>query len=46
MTHQVDAHLIETRLKSQALFSGYFLHAFQGTVVLPGQHPLHGVNAA
>jgi ADP-ribose pyrophosphatase len=35
MTHQVDAHLIETKLKSQELFSGHFLHAFRDTVVLP-----------
>jgi ADP-ribose pyrophosphatase len=31
----VDAHLIETKLKSQELFSGHFLHAFRDTVALP-----------
>jgi ADP-ribose pyrophosphatase len=35
MNNQVDAHLIETKLKSQALFSGHFLHAFRDTVALP-----------
>lgn len=35
MSNQVDAHLIETKLKSQALFSGHFLHAFRDTVALP-----------
>jgi ADP-ribose pyrophosphatase len=35
MTDQSDAHLIETKLKSQALFSGHFLHAFRDTVRLP-----------
>ena len=35
MTNQVDAHLIETKLKSEALFSGHFLHAFRDTVALP-----------
>lgn len=35
MTDQSDAHLIETKLKSQALFSGHFLHAFRDTVCLP-----------
>ena len=35
MINQVDAHLIETKLKSQALFSGHFLHAFRDTVALP-----------
>jgi ADP-ribose pyrophosphatase len=35
MNDQVDAHLIETKLKSQALFSGAFLHAFRDTVALP-----------
>lgn len=35
MNNQVDAHLIETKLKSQELFSGHFLHAFRDTVALP-----------
>jgi ADP-ribose pyrophosphatase len=35
MADQSDAHLIETKLKSQALFSGHFLHAFRDTVRLP-----------
>ena len=35
MNNQVDAHLIETKLKSQELFSGHFLHAFRDTVSLP-----------
>jgi ADP-ribose pyrophosphatase len=35
MNNQVDAHLIETKLKSEALFSGHFLHAFRDTVALP-----------
>jgi ADP-ribose pyrophosphatase len=35
MNNQVDAHLIETKLKSQALFSGHFLHAYRDTVALP-----------
>jgi ADP-ribose pyrophosphatase len=35
MNNQVDAHLIETKLKSQALFSGHFLQAFRDTVALP-----------
>lgn len=35
MTNQMDAHLIETKLKGQALFSGSFLHAFLDTVALP-----------
>jgi ADP-ribose pyrophosphatase len=35
MTHQVDAHLIETKLNSKALFSGSFLNAFLDTVALP-----------
>ncbi len=35
MTDQVDAHLIEIKLKSQELFSGHFLHAFRDTVALP-----------
>jgi ADP-ribose pyrophosphatase len=35
MSDQSDAHLIETKLKSQALFSGNFLHAFRDTVCLP-----------
>jgi ADP-ribose pyrophosphatase len=35
MNNQVDAHLIEKKLKSQALFSGHFLHAFRDTVALP-----------
>jgi len=35
MNNQVAAHLIETKLKSQALFSGHFLHAFRDTVALP-----------
>lgn len=35
MNNQVDTHLIETKLKSQELFSGHFLHAFRDTVALP-----------
>jgi ADP-ribose pyrophosphatase len=35
MNNQVDAHLIETKLKSQELFRGHFLHAFRDTVALP-----------
>jgi len=35
MADQSDAHLIETKLKGQALFSGSFLHAFLDTVALP-----------
>ncbi len=35
MNNQVDAHLIETKLKGQELFSGHFLHAFRDTVALP-----------
>lgn len=35
MNNRVDAHLIETKLKSQELFSGHFLHAFRDTVALP-----------
>ncbi len=35
MADQSDAHLIETKLKSQTLFSGHFLHAFRDTVRLP-----------
>ena len=35
MTHQMDAHLIETKLKGQELFRGSFLHAFLDTVALP-----------
>ncbi len=35
MTNQMDAHLIETKLKGQALFSGSFLHAFLDIVALP-----------
>ena len=35
MNNQVDAHLIETKLKSQELFSGHFLHALRDTVALP-----------
>ena len=35
MTNQMDAHLIETKLKGQALFSGSFLHAVLDTVALP-----------
>lgn len=35
MSNQVDTHLIETKLKSQELFSGLFLHAFRDTVALP-----------
>jgi ADP-ribose pyrophosphatase len=35
MTNQMDAHLIETKLKGEALFSGSFLHAFLDTVALP-----------
>jgi ADP-ribose pyrophosphatase len=35
MNNQVDAHLIETKLSSQELFSGHFLHAFRDTVALP-----------
>lgn len=35
MNNQVDAHLIEIKLKSQELFSGHFLHAFRDTVALP-----------
>ena len=35
VSSQVDAHLIETKLKSQELFSGHFLHAFRDTVALP-----------
>jgi ADP-ribose pyrophosphatase len=35
MNNQVDAHLIEIKLKSQALFSGHFLHAYRDTVALP-----------
>jgi ADP-ribose pyrophosphatase len=39
MADQSDAHLIETKLNSQELFSGHFLHAFRDTVVLPdGSH--------
>ena len=39
MNNQVDAHLIETKLNSQELFSGHFLHAFRDTVALPdGSH--------
>lgn len=30
-----DKHLIETRLNSQELFKGHFLHAFRDTVSLP-----------
>ena len=35
MSNQVDAHLIETKLKGQELFRGSFLHAFLETVALP-----------
>lgn len=35
MSNQVDAHLIETKLKGQELFRGSFLHAFLDTVALP-----------
>ena len=35
MSNQVDAHLIETKLKCQELFRGSFLHAFLDTVALP-----------
>lgn len=35
MADQSDAHLIETKLKGQALFSGSFLHVFLDTVALP-----------
>ena len=35
MADQSDAHLIETKLKGQSLFSGSFLHAFLDTVALP-----------
>jgi ADP-ribose pyrophosphatase len=31
----VDSHLIESKLKSQELFRGSFLHAFRDTVTLP-----------
>lgn len=30
-----DAHLVETRISSQAIFKGKFLHAFQDVVGLP-----------
>ena len=36
MSNQVDAHLIETKLKGQELFRGSFLQAFLDTVALPG----------
>ena len=35
MSNQVDAHLIETKLKGQELFRGSFLHVFLDTVALP-----------
>jgi len=35
MSSQVDAHLIETKLKGHELFRGSFLHAFLDTVALP-----------
>ena len=31
----MDSHLIESKLKSQELFRGSFLHAFRDTVALP-----------
>lgn len=30
-----DAHLVETRLSSESLFKGHFLHAFRDVVALP-----------
>ncbi len=30
-----DSHLVETRLSSQEIFKGHFLHAFRDVVVLP-----------